>query len=126
MSVSAVACALIRSPSGERHKRSVTNDISRPFHAKSHGQDPFSRCVALTACPAPVSNSAWRIPFGQVMRATSARSASPSPKWTIGEAMTCFWTCNPVRSSISPPIPNELMRWSPVAVAARGRSDSQR
>ena len=62
----------MRSPSGDRQSRSVTNDISRPFQAKSHGHDPLSRCVAVTAWSAFVSNSACSAPFGQVMRTTSA------------------------------------------------------
>ena len=37
-----------------------------------------------------VSNSDWSTPLGQVIRTTSAPVASPSPKWTIGDAITCF------------------------------------
>ncbi len=73
----------------------------------------------------PLSNSDWRMPFGQVIRTTSARVASPRPKCTTGAAIGSFWACRPVRTSISPPMPNELMRWSPVAVAARGRRACQ-
>ena len=52
ISTSAVACALMRRPSGERQMKSVTNAISRPFHANSHGHDPLSRWLAGTAASA--------------------------------------------------------------------------
>ena len=48
MSTSAVCCALMRRPSGERQMRSVTKAISRPFQANSHGHEPLSRWVAAT------------------------------------------------------------------------------
>ena len=39
------------------------------------------------------------------MRTTSAPAASPRPTWTTGDVMSCFWTCSPERTSISPPMP---------------------
>ena len=105
--------------------RSVTKAISRPFQANSQGHEPLRRCVAATVVSAAVSNSDCMTPFGQTMRTTSACAASPRPKWTTGASIVCFCTCRPVRSSTSPPMPKELMRWSPVAVAERGRSACQ-
>ncbi len=90
--------------------KSVTKLISVPFHANSHGQDPFNRWLAPIEESAARSNSDCRKPLGHVIRATSARMASPRPKCTTGAATTCFWTCNPVRTSTSPPTPNELIR----------------
>ena len=107
----------MRRPSGDRHSRSVTNAISRPFHANSHGHEPLRRWFALIVWSAGVSNSAWRTPLGQVMRATSARAASPSPKCTIGDVMTCFCTWRPDRSSISPPIAERI---DPLIAGRRG------
>ncbi len=98
----------------------MTNAISLPFQANSHGHEPFRRCPAAITVSACRSNSDWSTPFGHVIRATSAREASPIPKCTTGEAITFFCAWRPVRISTSPPIPNELIRWSPVAVAAIG------
>jgi tetratricopeptide (TPR) repeat protein len=36
-------------------------------------------------------NSAWTVPFGQMMRATSTSGDSPVPKWTVGASINCFW-----------------------------------
>jgi hypothetical protein len=36
--IPAVSCALMRSPSGERHRKSVTNCIPDPESAKTHGR----------------------------------------------------------------------------------------
>ena len=44
--ISAVACALMRRPSGDRQMKSVTKPISRPFQANSQGHDPLSRWPA--------------------------------------------------------------------------------
>ena len=63
----------MRRPSGERQMKSVTKLISVPFQANSHGHDPFSRWLAPIDESAARSNSDCRKPFGQVMRATSAR-----------------------------------------------------
>ena len=90
--------------------KSVTKPIVVPFHANSQGHDPFNRWLAPIEAFAARSNSDCRNPFGQVMRATSALVASPRPKCTTGAPITCFCTCRPVRTSTSPPIPNELIR----------------
>jgi hypothetical protein len=66
-------------------------------------------------------NSDCRIPFGQTIRTTSPASPRPgrSARRRVDRALL---QVQAARSSTAPPMPNELMRWSPVAVAERGRS----
>ncbi len=116
----------MRSPMAGLHgAQSLTKRIRFPSKAKSEGHEPFRRCSARTDVSAFSSNSARTEPFGQTTRTTSAPVWSPRPKWTSGPAMSCFCTSSPARISISPPTPKELMRWSPVAFAARGRINCQ-
>ena len=65
----------MRRPSGDRHRKSVTNAMRLPSHANTHGHDPFSRCSATIASSTPPRNSACATPFGQTMRATSIDGA---------------------------------------------------
>ena len=46
-------------------------------------------------------------------------SWSPSPKWSDGPTIGCFWTSSPLRTSASPPTPKELTRLSPRACFPR-------
>ena len=100
--------------------KSVTKLMRVPSWAKSHGHDPLSRCSATMTRLAANSKSAWVTPLGQLMRVTSAWVRTPSPKWTGAPVSTCFWTSSPARTSISPPTPNALMRWSPAAAWGAG------
>ena len=75
----AVSCALMRSPSGDRHRKSVTNRMRVPSHAKTQGHEPFSRCSATSVSSTDVPNSACGTPFGQTMRTTSMAVRSPRP-----------------------------------------------
>ncbi len=49
-------------------------------------------------------------PFGQTIRVTSTLVRVPNPKCTGEPAIACFCVNNPDRISMSPPIPNELIR----------------
>ena len=65
----AVSCALMRRPSGDRHRKSVTKPMRWPSYANTHGHDPFSRCSATIASSTPTPNSAC----GDAVRPDDAR-----------------------------------------------------
>ena len=100
----------MRRPSGERQIRSVTNAISRPFQANSHGHDPLRRWLAAIVVFAGRSNSDCSTPFGQTMRTTSAVVAVAEAEVDDRRVDRPALQVQARAHLDSPPMPNELMR----------------
>ena len=108
----------MRRPSGERQIRSVTNAISRPFQANSHGHEPLRRWLAATV----VVGRPARTPTGgcrSARRCGRPRRASPR-RGRSGRSARRSARCCSVQAGAHLDLPADAERVDAL-IAGRGR-----